>query len=587
MDISLFLRGLVIGFSIAAPVGPIGVLCIRRTLAESRLVGFLSGVGAASADCVYGAVAAFGLAALSDLLLQQQFLLRLVGSLFLVFLGMRTFFSKPATMSARSVAHPSNLLSAYFSTFLLTITNPMTILSFLAIFAGLGAVSKQDNWSGFFIVLGVFCGSVTWWFLLSFLAGMFQKYLEGARLAWVNRFSGIIILAFAVSVLYGLVANMQSSSAAFSGSVLIGEKGSQPAAAASVAGYTRADGKRTLTFPDDFGAHLDYQTEWWYYTGNLKSPNGKRFGFQLTFFRRAIQPPMDQTERTSDWATNQVYLAHFAITDAAANQHYSFERLERGAAELAGASASPFRVWLDDWQVTQTELGVYHLQASIQANANQTNQKPTSIALDLVLTDAKGPVLQGKQGYSQKGSNAGNASYYYSLTHLVSSGTISIDGSHIPLSGSAWMDHEFSTSALSPDQVGWDWFSIQLSNDQELMLFQLRKADGTVDKFSSGALIDSAGHIENLESSDFQIQVLSTWRSPRSGAVYPGSWQINIPKKGISLKLTPIVADQELNLRYKYWEGAVDIHGNIGPLQVNGVGYVELTGYAGSMAGEF
>ena len=196
---SFFLKGIVIGFSIAAPVGPIGVLCIRRTLADGRAAGIVSGLGAASADAIYGFIAGFGLTAITHLLIDQQFWFRLIGGLFLVYLGVRTFRSQPAEKAAS--AGGKGLLGAYASTFVLTLTNPMTILSFAAIFAGLGAANAAASYtSASILVLGVFIGSTLWWLLLCFGVGIFRTKFDTQRLRWVNRLSGAIIVAF------GLVA---------------------------------------------------------------------------------------------------------------------------------------------------------------------------------------------------------------------------------------------------------------------------------------------------------------------------------------------------------------------------------------------
>src|SRR5437016_3412391 len=200
MDHSFFLRGLAIGFSIAAPVGPIGVLCIRRTLAEGRLCGFASGLGAATADAVYGCVAGFGLTAVSNLLVSQQTWLRLIGGLFLCYLGVKSFLARPA----QSAAAPKGgaLAGAYASTFLLTLANPMTILSFAAVFAGLGLGSGATDYAGAaLLVLGVFVGSTLWWLFLSGGVGLFREKLKDEQFRWVNRISGTIIAGFGLLVL--------------------------------------------------------------------------------------------------------------------------------------------------------------------------------------------------------------------------------------------------------------------------------------------------------------------------------------------------------------------------------------------------
>lgn len=342
-------------------------------------------------------------------------------------------------------------------------------------------------------------------------------------------------------------------------------------------GFMRANGPKNFEFPLDFGPHPDYQTEWWYYTGNLATPDGRHFGYQLTFFRRALLPVQDQVQRASSWATNQVYLAHFTLSDAASTQFRYFERFERGAAGLAGVSGSPsYQVWLGDWRVEQISNNTYQLSAH-----------QDGIRLNLELIDHKGPILQGRDGYSQKGADPGNASYYVSQTRLVSRGTLELDGQSFALQGTSWMDHEFSTSALAPDQVGWDWFALQLSDDSELMVYTVRAADGTLSPYSQGTLIRPDGSTRHLSLADFKISALATWRSPHSGAIYPAGWRIEVPSEQIDLQVQARMSDQELRVSFTYWEGAVTINGTHASNAVTGSGYVELTGYADSMQGKF
>ncbi len=341
--------------------------------------------------------------------------------------------------------------------------------------------------------------------------------------------------------------------------------------------YSRADGPRALVFPRDLGPHPDFQTEWWYYTGNLAAPDGQRFGFQLTFFRRALLGPAERSPRSSIWGADQVYLAHFALTDAASGQFHAFERFERGAAGLAGAQCDPqYRVWLQEWSVEQVGPAAYRLQAAQEG-----------IKLQLDLNDGKGIILQGDQGYSQKVPDTGNASYYTSQTRLDTSGSIEVNGKTFEVSGLSWMDHEFSTSALSPDQVGWDWFSIQLDDGSELMVYQIRKKDGSIDPFSSGTIISNDGKTRGLKAGDFSIQVDSTWKSPHSKGVYPAAWTVSVPSEGLTLQIKPILSDQELNVSFIYWEGAVQVTGEKNGVKISGKGYVELTGYGQSLAGRF
>jgi predicted secreted hydrolase len=362
----------------------------------------------------------------------------------------------------------------------------------------------------------------------------------------------------------------------------------------STAGYERALRPRPFTFPADHGPHLSFRTEWWYFTGNLggrpghgrtrtdtdnHGRAGRRFGFQLTFFRQALAPPPDAPGRTSAWATRQVYFAHLALTDAAADsdpgRFRSFERFRRGALSLAGAQARPFQVWLDDWQASGPAAGSFtplHLQAA--------DGGPDGIALDLFLDAGKPPALQGDRGLSRKGSGLGQASYYYSLTRLPARGTIRSGGTAYPVTGLAWMDHEWSTSVLSADQVGWDWFALQLADGRELMWYQLRRRDGSADPASSGSLIEQDGTVRPLAAADLSLQVRDHWTSPRTGARYPSRWRLRVPAQSLDLDLRPLLADQELAVAFRYWEGAIEISGVSAGTPLQGRGYVELTGYA-------
>ena len=373
-----------------------------------------------------------------------------------------------------------------------------------------------------------------------------------------------------------------------SASVVTTGNGGQ-AMAANTSGYQRALAPEPLNFPQDFGPHPDFQTEWWYYTGNLDAKTGEHFGYQLTFFRRALLPADEIPSRASDWATSQVYMAHFALTDVAGNRYQAVERLSRGAAGLAGAQSEPFQVWLQDWQVMATGADNYKLQAQ----ANGSDGLP--FAVDLALTDLTGPILQGDQGFSQKGPEPGQASFYFSQPRLETSGSVQVGNRRYEVVGYSWMDHEYSTSALSLQQIGWDWFAIQFNLAQtgqapqmyELMVFQIRRADGSIDPFSSGTLIDPDGNTQPLNSDQFQIEVTDQWESPHSGAIYPAGWSVQVPNARLNLTISPYLADQELNVSYAYWEGAVKINGSIRGQTVVGNGYVELTGYSGSMGGEF
>ena len=354
------------------------------------------------------------------------------------------------------------------------------------------------------------------------------------------------------------------------------------AAPEDTAGFSRVEGPRPLAFPADHGPHDDTQTEWWYYTGNLVAESGEHFGYQLTFFRRALEPPNLRVERESAWGANQVYMAHLAVTDVAAGKHHSFERFERGAAGLAGAQATPYRVWLDDWSVSGLSGGQARLRASVK--------DPTSgldLSLDLNLSDLKGPVLQGDRGYSRKGPEPGNASLYYSRPRIDTVGAVTVGGRTFAVEGLSWMDHEYSTSALGPELAGWDWFSLQLSDGSEVMLYALRRTDGSRDPFSSGTLIAPDGLTQPLSPDEFEIQPTGEWHSPRTDGVYPAGWTVTVPSADLQLTVTPYLADQEMRTSLPYWEGAVRMSGMRAGQPMTGNGYVELTGYARSLQGQF
>ena len=384
------------------------------------------------------------------------------------------------------------------------------------------------------------------------------------------RKTALLIGVLLVATLAVLVLLQPREPAASASGVLGG------AQAADTTGFARASGPQPLSFPADFGPHPDYQTEWWYYTGNLKDDQGRHFGYQFTIFRRAVLPQDQRAPRASDWTADQIYMGHFALTDVAGQDYQAFERFARGGAGLAGAQAAPYHVWLEDWQVEEISPGVTRLQAAAG-----------DVAIDLTLTDLKGPVLHGDQGYSQKGPDPGNASYYYSLPRLVSEGEVTVGDRSFPVQGLSWKDHEYSTSALAADQVGWDWFALQLDDGSELKAFHIRKADGSVDPYSAGSFIAPDGTVTPLTRDDFTITVHDTWRSPHTGADYPARWTVTVPSQDLQLEVQPFVADQELNVSYSYWEGAVDFSGERNGTPVRGNGYVEMTGYAGSMQGQF
>jgi len=322
-------------------------------------------------------------------------------------------------------------------------------------------------------------------------------------------------------------------------------------------------------FPRDYFDHPDFQTEWWYYTGNLKSANGHRYGFELTFFRQAVSRDLAQA---AIWDVKDIYLAHFALSDLDGQKFYHTERINRAGPGIAGVGASNARIWNGNWQI-QWEGSDQKLQAIEQR-----------FQLHLILRPEKLPVIHGENGVSQKSPGAGHASYYFSLTRLTANGTINVNSENLEVSGLSWMDHEFFTHQLEAGQVGWDWLSVQLEDNTELMLFHIRRKDGLLDSFSAGTYLDAQGKSTHLRASDFVLQPLAgSWTSPVTHATYPIVWKIVIPKLGMDLEAHTALAAQELTGKTKiapsYWEGAITLEGHRGKTPLGGAGYLEMTGY--------
>lgn len=334
-------------------------------------------------------------------------------------------------------------------------------------------------------------------------------------------------------------------------------------------GYRRAKTVRPFRFPADHGPHPGYRHEWWYVTGNLDGPAGRRFGFELTFFRLALVPEPSEAvqEPQSAWKTPLAFAAHFAITDVANDAFQFAHRYSRGDGRLAGATGDPVRVWLEDWFLERSAEG-WRLYASDGA-----------LRLALELSAAKPPVFHGERGLSRKSAEPGNATYYYSLSRLESSGALKIEGRSYAVQGLAWLDHEWGTSALASDQQGWDWYALHLSDGSDLMFYNLRKLDGSRHAFSAGTWIDPDGETTPIGAGDVTIEPLGYWDSPLGGR-YPSGWRLTWPARDLELTIRPVVKDQELNTRPRYWEGAVDVAGQRGAVSLHGRGYVELTGYA-------
>jgi len=337
-------------------------------------------------------------------------------------------------------------------------------------------------------------------------------------------------------------------------------------------GYARAVGPIPLDFPADYGAHPAFKTEWWYFTGNLNTDQGRRFGYEMTIFRSALRPP-DSLASDSDWSTNQLYMGHFSLADPETGTFHAFERFSRGAAGLAGADGPPFRVWMEDWEMASTGDDPDAL-FPLRLHASEGD-----VSIDLTLEAVKPMVFQGDRGWDPKGEGNGNASYYFSFTRIDTRGTVTLPSGPLDVTGSSWKDHEWSTSALGENEVGWDWFALQLDDGREIMFYQLRREDGSQSPFTGGTLVNADGTYRHITRDEMDLQVEGEWESPVSGAVYPSGWTLSMPGQELILRVTPVQPNQELNVSVRYFEGAVDISGTSESRPITGVGYVELTGY--------
>lgn len=319
-------------------------------------------------------------------------------------------------------------------------------------------------------------------------------------------------------------------------------------------------------FPRDHFNHPEYRTEWWYYTGNVRARDGHRYGFELVFFRQGQGQDRKPADNPSAWRVDDLYLAHLALTDIDAGHFRYWKRLNRAGPGIAGVSFDEGRIWNGNWQVRWDKA----------SDTQSLTAVADGVEFSLRLTPGKPPVIHGENGVSQKAAGAGKASYYVSFPRLAVEGRL--NGAEV--AGSAWMDHEWFTQQLDASQPGWDWFSIQLENGADLMLFDLRRTDGAIDPYSSGTFIAKDGRATHLKRADFDLQPLEYWTSPKTGAKYPVKWRISVPSMGVALESTAAVRGQELvshdDSSPTYWEGAVTYSGSSA-----GVGYVEMTGYSG------
>jgi predicted secreted hydrolase len=336
-------------------------------------------------------------------------------------------------------------------------------------------------------------------------------------------------------------------------------------------GFARATEPREFVFPADHGAHSDYRTEWWYFTGNLATARGRHFGFELTFFRYALAPTGAARASASAWRTEQVWMAHFAITDTEGGRFIARERLTREALGLAGATAEPLRISVKDWTAAGAAVGD---DLTLRLDA-----RDDVIALRLDLASTVPHVAHGEGGLDTKGAGRGNASHYYSVPRLAANGRVTVEGETFAVSGLAWLDREWSTSSLDPGTEGWDWFALHLSDGSSLMFYRLRAQDGEATRYSSGSFLGADGVRIPLAADDVALTALEHWTSETSGVRYPVAWRLAAPKVGIALDVVPYLDDQELDLSVRYWEGAVRASGQGPGGALTGQGYLELAGY--------
>lgn len=338
-------------------------------------------------------------------------------------------------------------------------------------------------------------------------------------------------------------------------------------ASASAQDYKLALPGYKFQFPQDYFNHENYQTEWWYYNGNVKARDGHRFGFELTFFRQGVS----RAPSTDPWFVHDLWIAHLALSDIGSLRFYHEERLNRSGPGLAGVNAATGLVWNGNWHA---HIGEH--EEDLQGIAQ-------NFGFGLKLISAKPPVIQGQNGVSQKAAGVGHASHYYSLTRLLTSGSIEVDGKTYQVEGTSWMDHEFFTGSMATNESGWDWLSVQLADGSELMLYRMRHRDGSIDPYSSGSYVDARGNSRFLSSLDFVMTPEGAkWISPETKAAYPLHWRVSIPTLGLALDVTTPLPAQEMTGRLgpSYWEGAVDVTGTRAGIAMQGVGYLEMTGYA-------
>lgn len=343
----------------------------------------------------------------------------------------------------------------------------------------------------------------------------------------------------------------------------------------NAAGYRLAVPPYAMTFPRDHASHPDYAVEWWYYTGHLAS-GARRFGYELTFFRVGLTPPAARKPGASAWRAHDVLFAHLALTDEGAGRFRHVERTSRPTLRLAGADSARYRTWIGDWSVALAPDGHTH---------ELTADSP-EFALALDVRPTKPAAIHGEGGVSQKTAGEGNASHYYSLTRCDTRGRLVVAGDTLAVTGTSWMDHEWGSGRLTSAHAGWDWFSVQLDDGRELMLYRLRLKSGAPEPLSAGTVIERDGRTRPLRLADFDVTATGRWKSPATGADYPSGWRVRVPSEALDLTLEPTVKAQELIAHTMggvvYWEGSCRVRGTSRGTPVTGKSYVELTGYTGA-----
>ncbi|MGE5237340.1 MAG: lipocalin-like domain-containing protein [Chloroflexota bacterium] len=327
--------------------------------------------------------------------------------------------------------------------------------------------------------------------------------------------------------------------------------------------YRDVTPEHEVNLPRDFFFRPDYKVQWWYFTGHLYDETGREYGYELTFFVVGIQ----KRPYRSQFGVLNAYISHFAVSDVQGKKFIYHDRIDSGGFGFSGADTAALKVWVEGNRIEGDPRKMTLIASGSDA------------ALDLVLVPEKPLVLHGRRGYSRKSEESPlHASMYFSYTSLQTSGTLTVSGKQFAVSGKSWFDREISSRALGKDIAGWDWFALNLDDNREVMLYLLRKKDGTVDPFSAGTVVSGDGRTRHLQWGEFSVSVLSRYRSDKTGARYSSRWSVVIPSEALHVIVAPLIRDQEFvadsSTLNHYWEGTCSVEGS-----VTGRAYVEMTGY--------